>query len=203
MCDKSKQGEKELIDLERRRFLAKTAGILGGVGVVCSITPFIASWLPSSKNNLSSEPIEVKIDHLKPGEQLIIKWQGKPIWIIRRTQEMITELSKPNTHLRDPLSLSPQQPKYAQNNYRSRNPEFLVLIGICTHLGCSPNYKPNEGEVAINQQGGFLCPCHGSTFDMAGRVFKNVPAPINLAVPPYHFSDNKTLIIGIDGPQER
>ncbi|MBN9230189.1 MAG: ubiquinol-cytochrome c reductase iron-sulfur subunit [Legionella sp. 40-6] len=199
MCDQPKQDEQP-IDLDRRRFLTKTAGVLGGVGAACALTPFIASWLPNSKDNLTAEPLQVKIDHLKPGEQLIVKWHGKPIWIIRRTQKMLEELNKPNNRLRDPLSLSPQQPHYAQNNYRSRNPEFLVLIGICTHLGCSPGYKPNAKE-ENKSQAGFLCPCHGSLFDMAGRVFKNMPAPINLAVPPYHFADDKTLIIGKDDVQ--
>jgi ubiquinol-cytochrome c reductase iron-sulfur subunit len=135
-----------------------------------------------------------------PGEQMIIEWRGKPVWVIKRNQEMIEQLNQiDDTQLRDPLSLVKQQPEYAKNQYRSIQPEYLILIGICTHLGCSPKYKPDLGELGSDWPGGFICPCHGSTFDLAGRVFKGVPAPINLEVPPHHFLNPTTLVIGEEG----
>ena len=175
-------------DTKRRRFLINSAKLLGGVGILCALKPFISSWFPSAKSQASAAPIQVDISQLKPGAQMTIAWRGKPVWIVRRTQEMLDQLAQPNDTLRDPNSLVAQQPDYAQNNYRSIHPEYLVLIGICTHLGCSPLYKPKTA--------GFYCPCHGSTFDLSGRVYKGVPAPINLEVPPYRFIDKYTIEIG-------
>ncbi|SQG91595.1 ubiquinol-cytochrome c reductase, iron-sulfur subunit [Legionella pneumophila subsp. pascullei] len=143
--------------------------------------------------------MKVDVSRMEPGEQAIIEWRGKPVWIIKRSKDMLNQLQKEDeSQLRDPDSLVDQQPEYAQNKYRSINPEFLVLIGICTHLGCSPKYKPNLGELGPDWPGGFFCPCHGSTFDLSGRVFKGVPAPINLEVPPHHFLDEHTIVIGED-----
>lgn len=135
---------------------------------------------------------------MEPGEQAIVEWRGKPVWIIKRTKDMLKDIDHHDAELRDPESLVDQQPEYAKNKYRSINPEYLVLIGICTHLGCSPKYKPSMGELGPDWPGGFFCPCHGSTFDLSGRVFKGVPAPINLEVPPYRFVNEHTLIIGED-----
>jgi ubiquinol-cytochrome c reductase iron-sulfur subunit len=184
------------IDEDRRRFLLMTTSVLGSVGAVCALTPLISSWLPSAKTQAEGAPIQVDLSRMQPGEQTVLTWRGKPVWIIRRTQEMLLNLSKDENLLRDPLSLVDQQPEYAKNKFRSINPEYLVLIGICTHLGCSPKYKPMVGELSSDWAGGFFCPCHGSTFDLSGRVFKGVPAPINLEVPPYYFINEHTIVIG-------
>jgi ubiquinol-cytochrome c reductase iron-sulfur subunit len=190
------QKTDEPVDEGRRRFLLGTTCVLGGVGALCALTPLVSSWLPSAKAQAEGAPIQVDISKMEPGEQAVVEWRGKPVWIIRRTQEMVQKLNENTTQLRDPQSLVTQQPAYAQNIHRSINPEYLVLIGICTHLGCSPKYKPTLGELGSDWPGGFFCPCHGSTFDLAGRVFKNVPAPINMEVPPYYFLDKHTLVIG-------
>lgn len=191
--------QDSLIDEDRRRFLLTTTCVLGGVGAVCALTPFVSSWLPSAKAQAAGAPLEVDLSKMQPGEQAIVEWRGKPVWIIKRTKEMLEHLNNEDvTELRDPGSLVDQQPEYAKNNYRSIKPEYLVLIGICTHLGCSPKYKPSLGELGPEWPGGFFCPCHGSTFDLAGRVFKGVPAPINLEVPPYYFVNEHTIVIGED-----
>ncbi|WP_199741689.1 ubiquinol-cytochrome c reductase iron-sulfur subunit [Legionella sp. km535] len=193
--DVDKKPENPL-DEERRRFLLTSTCVLGGVGAVCALTPFVSSWLPSAKAQAAGAPVQVDLSKLEPGEQAIVEWRGKPVWIIRRTNEMLQQLNVDDSRLRDPQSLVEQQPEYAKNKYRSINPEYLVLIGICTHLGCSPKYKPDLGELGADWPGGFFCPCHGSTFDLSGRVFKGVPAPINLEVPPYHFINEHTIVIG-------
>jgi ubiquinol-cytochrome c reductase iron-sulfur subunit len=186
------------VDEDRRRFLVTTTCVLGGIGALCALTPLVASWLPSTKAQAEGAPVQVDISKLEPGEQAVVEWRGKPVWIIRRTKAMLERLANHSSELRDPDSLTTQQPLYANNEYRSINPEYLVLIGICTHLGCSPKYKPNLGDLGPDWLGGFFCPCHGSTFDLSGRVFKDVPAPINLEVPPYYFLDKDTIVIGED-----
>lgn len=192
-------GPEESINKERRSFLLGSACVLGGIGAVCSLVPLASSWLPNANTKAATGPVEVDLSTLEPGEQRIVEWQRKPVWIIRRSATMLRQLDKTNTsQLRDPLSLVEQQPGYAKNQYRSIHPEYLILIGICTHLGCSPKYKPNLNELGPEWPGGFFCPCHGSTFDLAGRVFKGVPAPINLAVPPHRFINSHTVIIGED-----
>lgn len=187
-----------LIDEPRRRFLLAATGVLGGIGIMCALRPFVASWLPSAKAEAAGAPIRVDLSPLMPGQQVTVAWRGKPVWIIRRTQDMLTHLELHKATLRDPDSLVEQQPAYAKNGYRSIKPEYLVLVGICTHLGCSPKYKPFEKDLGPDWPGGFYCPCHGSTFDLAGRVFKGVPAPINLEVPPYRFISAHEIIIGED-----
>lgn len=191
------------IDQERRQFLLTSAGVLGGVGALCAFAPVISSWMPSEKAEAAGAPVEVDLSQIEPGQQAIVEWRGKPVWIIRRTPEMLKHLQEHNPRLRDPNSIVEQQPDYTKNPYRSIKPEFLVLIGICTHLGCSPKYKPFEQELGPDWPGGFFCPCHGSMFDLAGRVFKNVPAPINLAVPPYRFVNEKRIIIGEDEHKDK
>ncbi|MBI2786979.1 MAG: ubiquinol-cytochrome c reductase iron-sulfur subunit [Legionella longbeachae] len=190
------QAEDDLIDNNRRQFLLTTTCILGGIGALCALTPFVASWLPSSKAQAEAAPVQIDLSKLEPGEQAVVAWRGKPVWIIRRTKEMLQRLRSNPSMLRDPHSLTDQQPSYAKNTHRSINPEYLVLIGICTHLGCSPKYKPDLGDLGPDWPGGFFCPCHGSTFDLSGRVFKNVPAPINMEVPPYYFIDDHTIVVG-------
>ncbi|WP_412754014.1 ubiquinol-cytochrome c reductase iron-sulfur subunit [Legionella londiniensis] len=186
----------EAIDEERRRFLLLSAGVLGGVGALGALVPFVASWMPSAKTRAAGAPVEVDLSKLEPGQQVTVEWRGRPVWIIRRTPQMLETLDEVADRLRDPESLVEQQPEYAQNKYRSIKPEYLVLIGICTHLGCVPKYKPDESELGPDWPGGFYCPCHGSSFDLAGRVFKGVPAPINLQVPPYRFISDHVIVIG-------
>ncbi|KTD71392.1 ubiquinol-cytochrome c reductase iron-sulfur subunit [Legionella tucsonensis] len=190
--------KNDLVDEERRRFLLTTTCVLGGIGALCALTPFAASWLPSAKAQAEGAPVQVDLSKLEPGKLAVVEWRGKPVWIIRRTEEMLQRLTMYSSRLRDPNSLTRQQPSYAKNQHRSINPEYLVLVGICTHLGCSPKYKPNLGDLGPDWPGGFFCPCHGSTFDLSGRVFKDVPAPINMEVPPYYFVDKQTIVIGED-----
>ncbi|MBI4694579.1 MAG: ubiquinol-cytochrome c reductase iron-sulfur subunit [Gammaproteobacteria bacterium] len=189
------------VDTGRRQFLTGTASVLGGIGACFAAVPFIASFQPSEKAKAIGAPVEVDISKLESGQRIIAKWRGKPVWIVRRTPEMIEALKKPLAgQLRDPESKESEQPKYAQNEMRSKNPELLILVGICTHLGCSPTFLPSPDAAGVgeNWRGGFFCPCHGSKFDLAGRVFTGVPAPTNLPVPPYKFLNDTRILIGED-----
>jgi len=183
---------------QRRRFLIASACALGGVGALCTLTPFISSWMPSAAALAAGKPVQVDLSGLEPGQQMTVEWQGKPVWIIRRTPEMIAHLNAHIDSLRDPDSRVDQQPAYARNACRSIKPEYLVLVGVCTHLGCSPKYKPTEQALGPDWPGGFYCPCHGSRFDLSGRVFKSMPAPINLEVPPYRYLSDHLIVIGED-----
>lgn len=183
-------------DAERREFLLKTSTAIGAVGTAFALTPFISSWLPSAKAQAAGAPVQVDLSKMEPGQQVTVEWRGKPVWIIKRTDEMLSQLTNHNDLLRDPESKVEQQPEYAANHHRSIKPEYLVLVGICTHLGCVPKYEPEVNEIGPDWPGGFFCPCHGSSFDLAGRVFKGVPAPINLEVPPYHFIEKDVIVIG-------
>jgi len=191
------------VDKSRRNLMAITCGV-GAVGGVTAAVPFVASFQPSERARAAGAPVEVDIGGLQPSQQLTVEWRGKPVWIVRRTPEQLAELPKLDPELADPNSLRhPNEltPEFARNTWRSRKPEYLVVVGICTHLGCSPIDKFTPGaqpSLPADWQGGFLCPCHGSTFDMAGRVFKNKPAPDNLEVPPYAFLSDTRLIIGVD-----
>ncbi|HKK16036.1 MAG TPA: ubiquinol-cytochrome c reductase iron-sulfur subunit [Gammaproteobacteria bacterium] len=188
------------VDMHRRRFLTTAATIVGGIGAVATTIPFISTMTPSAKTRAIGAPVEVDIGKLKPGERIIVKWQGKPVWILRRSENTLDHLQELDDELRDPHSEVDQQPPYAENEYRSIKPEYLVVIGLCTHLGCSPNYFPvgESSDLGPDWKGGFFCPCHGSRFDMAGRVFKGVPAPANLVVPPYKFITDNRIRIGDD-----
>ena len=188
------------IDKNRRKFLAGATCAVGAAGVVAGSIPFIASMLPSESAIAAGGPVRVKIDKMKPGDQLTVIWRGRPIWIIRRDEKMLATLPVLEPELRDPKSIIDQQPEYARNEYRSRKKDLLVLVGICTHLGCAPTYRPDVGGVSADWKGGFFCSCHGSKFDFAGRVFKGVPAPINLEVPPYVFLSENEIMIGVDKP---
>nr|WP_316409755.1 ubiquinol-cytochrome c reductase iron-sulfur subunit [Legionella israelensis] len=194
--NEKKDRSEDSFDEDRRKFLVATTSVLGGVGAVCALSPFVSSWFPSAKAQAAGAPVEVDLSKLEPGQQVTVEWRGKPVWIIRRTKEMLDQITGHSEFLRDPESLVDQQPEYAQNKYRSIKPEYLVLIGICTHLGCVPKYNPEEKSLGQDWPGGFFCPCHGSKFDLSGRVFKGVPAPINLEVPPYHFIDEHVIVIG-------
>jgi ubiquinol-cytochrome c reductase iron-sulfur subunit len=188
------------IDKQRRRFLTTAATIVGGVGVAATAVPFISTMTPSAKTKAIGAPVEVDISELQPGQMLRVKWQGKPVWILRRDEKILGDLVSLNSEVRDPESGVQQQPDYAKNEYRSIKPEFLVVIGLCTHLGCSPNFFPADAgqDLGPDWKGGFWCPCHGSRFDLAGRVFKGVPAPANLIVPPYKFLTDTRILIGDD-----
>lgn len=187
-----------VIDEERRRFLVTSVCAIGGMGALCAVTPFVASLMPSATTRAAGAPVQVDLSTLEPGQQVTVAWRGKPVWIIRRTPEMLKQLNTHDVQLRDPDSHVDQQPAYARNQFRSINPEYLVLIGLCTHLGCSPKYKPFEPDLGPDWPGGFYCPCHGSRFDLSGRVFKSMPAPINMQVPPYRFVNKHTILIGED-----
>jgi ubiquinol-cytochrome c reductase iron-sulfur subunit len=188
------------VDHGRRRFLTIATSVVGGVGAVGVAVPFIASWNPSEKAKQAGAAVTANISKLEPGQLIRVEWRGKPVWVVKRTPEMLETLSKVEPNLRDPGSEDPQQPDYAKNQHRSKKPELFVAVGICTHLGCSPTYKMNDFDAHVEGvASGFFCPCHGSTYDMAGRVFAGVPAPKNLMIPPYMLSENDTvLLIGAD-----
>lgn len=184
----------------RRMLLIATAGA-GGALAVGAAVPFVASLTPSERALAAGAPVEVDIDKLAPGEMMVVEWRGKPVWILHRTPEMLAALAKAEPNLADPGSaVESQQPDYARNAHRSIKPQYLVAVGICTHLGCSPSSAFDAGNPALGADwpGGFLCPCHGSTFDMAGRVFKNKPAPDNLQVPRHMYLSDTKLLIGKD-----
>ncbi|MDN3517395.1 ubiquinol-cytochrome c reductase iron-sulfur subunit [Aquisalimonas lutea] len=191
---------QEGADKSRRRFLTAATSVVGGVGAAFLAVPFIAYWRPSARAQAAGAPVEVDISGLEPGQLINVKWRGNPVWLFRRSEEQLEELDTIEDVLRDPDSSQPQQPEYAQNQYRSIKPEIMVLVGICTHLGCSPLYRPEEKPEGIDDKwvGGFFCPCHGSYFDLAGRVYQGVPAPLNLEVPPYYFIDDSTVLVGED-----
>ncbi|EGQ9040527.1 ubiquinol-cytochrome c reductase iron-sulfur subunit, partial [Vibrio parahaemolyticus] len=161
--------------------------------------PFIKSWNPSAKAKAAGAPVEVDISKIEPGQLVRVEWQGKPVWIVRRTQSVLDNLKTIGDKLRDPQSEMEQQPEYAQNEFRSIKEEFFVAVGFCTHLGCSPTYLPDSfSEQVQGVRSGFFCPCHGSKFDMAGRVFQGVPAPLNLVVPKHMYLSDTKLIVGVD-----
>ena len=188
------------VNTGRRRFLTWSTAVVGGVGAAFAAVPFIASWNPSEKAKAAGAPVEVDVSKVEPGQLIRVEWRGKPVWVVRRSQATLDSLPKLDSLLRDPDSDEPQQPEYAHNGYRSIKPELLVTVGICTHLGCSPTYLPDSfGEQVQGVTSGFFCPCHGSKFDMAGRVFKNVPAPLNLEIPPYYYINDATILVGEDG----
>jgi len=190
----------EGIDSGRRRFLTTTATVIGGAGALATTVPFVSTMMPSAKTKAIGAPVEVDISGMKPGERRIVKWQGKPVWILRRDQQALDDLTSLDAVLRDPDSSVEQQPPYAKNQYRSANSEFLVVIGLCTHLGCSPQYRPanQQHDLGPDWKGGFFCPCHGSQFDLAGRVYKGFPAPANLVVPPHQYLSDTHILIGDD-----
>ncbi len=189
------------VDLKRRRFLTAATSVVGGVGAVFVAVPFVSSMLPSERAKSLGAPVEADISKLEPGQQMTVKWRGKPVWIVRRTQEMLDSLPGMTDLLSDPDSKEEQQPAYAANANRSIKPEIMVVIGLCTHLGCSPTYRPEvaSADMGADWKGGFFCPCHGSRFDLAGRVYKGVPAPTNLEVPSHRYISDTLIVIGEEG----
>lgn len=191
------------VNLGRRRFLTAASVVVGGVGVAYAVVPFISSWSPSARAQAAGAPVEIDISKLELGARITVEWRGKPVWVVNRTEQMLEALPTFEDDLRDPKSQNEQQPPYAQNPTRSIKPDILVLVGICTHLGCSPTYRPEFApeDLGPDWKGGFFCPCHGSRFDMAGRVFQGVPAPLNMEVPPYTFLSDTRVLVG-EHPKE-
>ncbi|AOW77730.1 ubiquinol-cytochrome c reductase iron-sulfur subunit [Colwellia sp. PAMC 20917] len=182
----------------RRRFLTAATSVVGGVGVVGLAVPFIGSWNPSARAKAAGAPVEVNVSKIEPGQLIRAEWRGKPVYVVRRTEEILSTLAAHDDQLKDPGSEEPQQPTYAANAYRSIKPEFMVALGVCTHLGCAPTHHQGDFEEFVEGvKDGFFCPCHGSKFDMAGRVFQSVPAPTNLVVPEHSFPTADTLLIGV------
>ena len=198
----SKQSKADL-NINRRRFLVTVGTVIGGAGIATAAIPFISSMNPSARAYSAGAAIDVDISKLEPGQQIAVEWRSKPVWILRRSQQILADLRSDELRqrLRDPDSaVETQQPGYAQNDYRSIKEDFLVVIGICTHLGCVPTFRPDRAPIDLgpNWLGGYFCPCHGSRFDSAGRVFKNVPAPTNLVIPPYQFLSATRVRVGED-----
>ncbi len=191
----------EGVDLKRRRFLTGATTVVGGVGAAFLAVPFVASMQPSARAKAAGAPVEVDIDKLEFGGMLTVEWRGKPVWIVRRSEETLAALPGIDAQLSDPASdIIDQQPEYCKNTNRSIKPEYLVLVGICTHLGCAPSYRPEiaPDDLGPDWKGGFFCPCHGSRFDLSGRVFSGVPAPTNLVVPPHTYLTESRIVIGLD-----
>ena len=192
--------EESRMDCGRRRLIIATAAV-GGVGAAAALVPFVSSMLPSERAKAAGAPVEVNVSNLAPGQMITVEWRGKPVWIFNRNQEMLDTLEKLEQAVADPQSDVKQQPVYCKNTTRSIKPNVLVAVGICTHLGCSPTSKFKQGAeegMPADWLGGFICPCHGSTFDFAGRVFRNKPAPSNLEVPPHTYLSDTRILIGED-----
>jgi ubiquinol-cytochrome c reductase iron-sulfur subunit len=197
----------EAIDKGRRQLLTAATALTGAAGVAFAAVPFLASWKPSARAKALGAPVEIDISKLEPGAMLKIEWRGKPVLVVRRTPDMIKRIGAHDGVLADPGSENSRQPDYAKNPARAIKPEFLVLLGVCTHLGCLPQNRfaagaSADGVLTADWPGGFFCPCHGSKFDLSGRVYAGVPAPTNLEVPPYSFADDQHILIGLDKAED-
>lgn len=185
----------------RRRVLTTLTSVVGAAGVVGVAVPFVGSWNPSAKAKAAGAPVKVNISKIEPGQMITVEWRGKPIYIVRRPDDMLEQLKGMEGMLRDPMSEESDQPEYVRNQFRSIKEHVLILLGLCTHLGCAPTYRPDVGAQDLGGDewlGGFFCPCHGSKFDMAGRVYKGVPAPTNLEIPPHQYLSDDVVLIGED-----
>ena len=193
-------GTEAIANKEKRRFLIGATSVVAGVGAIAVATPFVMSLWPSERAKAAGAPVEVDTGKIEPGMKINVKWRGKPIWLLNRTAAMLATLPKMDDRVADPKSSVPHQPPYCKNETRSIKPNLWVAIGICTHLGCSPTFRPEVAPADLGPEwlGGFFCPCHQSKFDLAGRVFKGVPAPVNLMVPPYTYVSDSRIIIGDD-----
>lgn len=190
----------EGVDTDKRRFLTQAATVVGAVGAGFLAVPFISSMRPSAKAEALGAPVEVDTSKLEPGQRIIVLWRGKPVWVVSRSPETLADLPTLDDQLLDPLSENSEQPESTRNEVRSIRPEILVAVGVCTHLGCSPVYRPEvaPADLGPDWKGGFFCPCHGSRFDLAGRVYKGVPAPTNLEIPPHHYVSETRIIVGLN-----
>jgi ubiquinol-cytochrome c reductase iron-sulfur subunit len=189
------------VDNDRRRFLTQAAGVVGAVGTGFLAVPFLSTMKPSAKAEALGAPVEVDIEKLEPGQRIVVLWRGKPVWVLKRTPEALQTIPELDSAVADPLSDSSEQPASSKNEVRSIRPEIFVAVGVCTHLGCSPVFRPEvaPADLGADWKGGFFCPCHGSKFDLAGRVYKSVPAPVNLEIPPYYFASENRIVVGLDG----
>jgi ubiquinol-cytochrome c reductase iron-sulfur subunit len=196
----SQEVDGQKVDTRKRKFLIAATSAVGGVAVIGVAAPLLMSMMPSARAKAAGAPVDIDISKLEPGMLVTTAWRGKPVWVVNRTKEMLDLLGKHDDKLADPDSEQPQQPAYCKNATRSIKPEFLVAVGICTHLGCSPTYRPEIGaaDLGASWPGGFFCPCHGSTYDLAARVYKNVPAPLNMVIPPHQYLSATKLLIGVD-----
>jgi len=194
----------EVVNESRRKFLLGATSVVGGAGVVGAAVPFVASWQPSAKAKAAGAPVKVNISKLEPGARMVVEWRGKPVYIVRRTEESLASINALDTDiLLDADSVEAKQPAYVDGSARtlSGKEEYLILVGLCTHLGCAPLYRPDVGAADLGGDawlGGFFCPCHGSKFDLSGRVFAGVPAPKNLEIPPHSYESDSVVVIGID-----
>lgn len=189
------------VDTRRRRFLTAATSAVGAAGVVGMAVPFVGSWNPSAKAEAAGAPVKADISKLEPGQMIVVEWRGKPVYVLRRTEDQLEDLPALDDRLKDPDSSISSQPGYVDTLTRSIRPELLVVEGLCTHLGCAPKYRPEVGAADLGGDawlGGFFCPCHGSKFDLAGRVYSGVPASTNLVVPPYSFESESVLVIGVE-----
>lgn len=189
------------VNVGRRRFLTAATSVVGGAGAVGVAVPFVKSWNPSAKAKAAGAPVKYNVSKLEPGQMVTVEWRGKPVYVVRRTEQILENLVKVQPLLRDPDSEESVQPPYVDPQNRAIKPKLLVLVGLCTHLGCAPMYRPEVGAADLGGDewlGGFFCPCHGSKYDMAGRVYKGVPAPTNLDVPPYSYESDDVIVIGVD-----
>ncbi|MDH4039264.1 MAG: ubiquinol-cytochrome c reductase iron-sulfur subunit [Gammaproteobacteria bacterium] len=192
-----------VVNSGRRKFLTAATSLVGVAGAVGVAVPFVGSWNPSAKAKAAGAPVKADISKIEPGQMVIVEWRGKPVYVVNRTDAQLEELPKLNDSLKDPDSKISEQPAYIKGVDRAIRPNLLVIVGLCTHLGCAPKFRPEVGaaDLAVGGQeweGGFFCPCHGSKFDLSGRVFEGVPAPTNLVVPPYSFEGDNVLVIGVD-----
>jgi len=194
---------EQVVDKRRRLFLTTAATAVTGVGAAYVAVPFLASMNPSDRAKAAGAPVEADIAKLEPGQLIRVEWRGKPVWVLKRTQEVLAQLDAMGEILRDPASNESEQPESCQNSHRSIKPEVFLAVGICTHLGCSPSFRPDVApeDLGPEWQGGFFCPCHGSKFDLSGRVFAGVPAPLNLVIPPHKYITDSRILIGSDGGQ--
>ncbi len=188
------------VNAGRRRFLVAATSVVGAAGAVGAAVPFVGSWFPSAKAKAAGAPVKVNISKIEPGQQMVAEWRGQPVFVVRRTEEALAGLDKLQSAVADPQSEASEQPTYVDPKFRSIKPELLILIGLCTHLGCAPSYRPEvaAADLGADWLGGYFCPCHGSKYDMAGRVYKGQPAPLNLPVPPHSYETDDVIIIGVD-----
>ena len=189
------------VNTGRRKFLTAATSAVGVAGAVGVAVPFLGSWNPSAKAKAAGAPVKADIGKLEPGQMIVVEWRGKPVYVMHRTPEQVADLPKLDGTLKDPMSEISEQPAYISGQARSLRPEILVIVGLCTHLGCAPKFRPEVGAADLGGDdwlGGFFCPCHGSKFDLAGRVYSGVPASTNLVVPPYSFEGDNVLVIGVD-----
>lgn len=191
----------EGVNSGRRKFLTAATSAVGVAGAVGILTPFVGSWNPSAKAKAAGAPVKFDFSKLEPGEMKVVEWRGKPVYVVNRTETQLEDLPKLNDQLKDPESTGSVQPEYITGESRAIKPQLLIVVGLCTHLGCAPKFRPEVGAADLGGDewvGGFFCPCHGSKFDMSGRVYAGVPASANLEIPPYSFESEGVVVIGVD-----